>query len=161
MSDSFNIHFFTEKISFQPLYPSILKTWIEKCIRLSKRNLSNLTYIFCSDRYLYKLNKKYLQHNTLTDVITFDYAQGTTLIVADVYISIERVQENANNFKVPFCEELSRVLIHAVLHMVGYNDKTPKEKQQVRNKENEYLSMPLLQKYFSKVALETLDNALH
>ncbi len=155
MSPPFNIHFFTEKNSFQPLLPTVLKTWIEKCVKISKRDLSNLTYIFCSDRYLYKLNKKYLQHNTLTDVITFDYTQGTRMIVADVYISIERVQENANNFKVPFYEELSRVLIHALLHMVGYNDKTPKEKQQMRNKENEYLSRPLLQQYLSKVALET------
>jgi len=98
----------------------------------------NLNIIFCSDNYLLKMNKEYLGHNYFTDVITFDYSEEN-LISGDVFISVDTVKENAKNYEVSFENELFRVIIHGVLHLIGYNDKTDKEQEEMTIKENYYL----------------------
>jgi len=114
------------------------QNWIVKCIEKEDFELGEINYIFCNDDYLHKMNVEFLQHDTLTDIISFDYTIGKE-IAGDIFISIERVKENALEFKVSFEEELKRVLIHGVLHYMNYKDKTEEEKQLMRSKENECL----------------------
>jgi len=114
--------------------------WIANCIKKEGFELGEINYIFCDDAYLYKLNVEFLQHDTLTDIISFDYTMGK-LINGDIYISVERVADNAKDFKVSFEDELHRVIIHGVLHYLGFKDKTDKEKEVMRTKENESLSI--------------------
>ena len=109
--------------------------WIVKCIEKDSFELGEINYIFCDDAYLHKMNVEFLQHDTLTDIISFDYTMGKE-IGGDIFISIERVKENANDFKVTFEQELQRVLIHGVLHYMGYKDKTEEDKQKMRSKED-------------------------
>lgn len=146
-----NICFFTEETTFQIPYPNLITPWIKHCIQSSDKKLVHLNYIFCSDTYLHKLNKTYLQHDYFTDVITFNYANSTDEIEGDAYISIDRVKEHASTFGNTFHQELCRVLIHAVLHLIGYDDKTPEEKHQMRNQESVWLAKPLLKQYLIKV----------
>ena len=114
--------------------------WINNIIRRESCSLGNLNYIFCEDTYLVEINLKYLNHNTLTDIITFDYSDEST-ISGDIFISIDRVRENANEYSVSFDDELKRVMIHGVLHLLGYNDKTEEQKHMMRNKENEMIQL--------------------
>jgi rRNA maturation RNase YbeY len=116
-----------------------ISNWIEETIYTEKKTLGEITYIFCDDEYLLKKNQEYLQHDTLTDIITFDYSEENTLS-ADIFISVERVKENALIFAVPFEKEIKRVIIHGVLHLIGYKDKSEDEAQEMRNKEDFYLS---------------------
>jgi rRNA maturation RNase YbeY len=116
-----------------------LSNWISSVIRSEGFNEGEINYIYCDDDYLLKLNLEFLKHNALTDIISFDYTIGNT-IHGDIYISIERVLDNANKFNVEFLNELSRVMIHGVLHYCGYKDKSSKDKQLMRVKENHYLS---------------------
>lgn len=105
----------------------------------------NINYIFCSDEYILKINKEYLKHHTYTDIITFDLSsKGSNDLIADIYISIERVQENAENFDVKFTKELLRVIIHGALHLCGYKDKTANEKKAFRIRETRWIN------YYSK-----------
>ena len=101
--------------------------------------VGELTYVFCNDQQLLKLNKEFLNHDTLTDIITFDYSLGNE-IHGEIYISTDRVEENAEEFEVSFMNELSRVMVHGILHLCGYKDKSEEEKNQMRNKENHYLA---------------------
>ncbi|MGB0879100.1 MAG: rRNA maturation RNase YbeY [Polaribacter sp.] len=117
-----------------------LEKWIEKIILDNGFELGEINYIFCDDEYLHKLNIEFLKHDTLTDIISFDNTLGK-LISGDIFISVERVEENATKFKVFFEEELHRVIIHGILHYLGFNDKTKEEKIMMRNKENESLSL--------------------
>lgn len=110
--------------------------WITRCITNEGFELGEINYIFCDDAYLHKINVEFLQHDTLTDIISFDYTLGK-LLGGDIFISIERVKDNAKDFKVSFEEELQRVLIHGVLHYMGYKDKSEAEKEKMRIKENE------------------------
>jgi len=100
-----------------------------------------LNCVFCSDKYLVKLNNQYLKHNTLTDILTFDYSTDPESIHGEIYISIQRVKENAARFNESFDEELHRVIIHGVLHLTGYNDKSTTDKALMREKEEAYLSL--------------------
>ena len=111
---------------------------LTRLIKEEKMNLGVINYIFCDDSYLLEKNQIFLKHNTLTDIITFDYSEKKVLN-ADIFISINRVKENAINFVVPFDSELRRVMIHGILHLIGYKDKTDKEKVQMREKEDFYL----------------------
>ncbi|MGC6490821.1 MAG: rRNA maturation RNase YbeY [Flavobacteriales bacterium] len=111
---------------------------LTRLIKEEKMNLGVINYIFCDDSYLLEKNQIFLKHNTLTDIITFDYSEKKVLN-ADIFISIDRVKENAINFVVPFDSELRRVMIHGILHLIGYKDKTDKEKVQMREKEDFYL----------------------
>ena len=117
-----------------------ISNWISSVIASEKRNESEINYVFCDDTYLHKLNVEFLNHDTLTDIISFDYTVGKT-IQGDIFISIERVAENAEKFKVPFQSELSRVLVHGILHYCGYKDKTDSEKKEMRDMENFYLNL--------------------
>lgn len=115
--------------------------WILLVAYLQNKGIEKIEYIFCDDDYLLQLNKKYLSHQTLTDIITFNYNKQKESIVAEIYISIERVKENAVNFKISFEEELHRVIIHGLLHCFGYNDKKNAEQKRMRRKEDEYLKL--------------------
>ncbi len=114
--------------------------WIERIIESEDKELGEISYIFCDDEYLHKINVEYLDHDTLTDIISFDYTEGD-VISGDIFISIERVQDNANDFNVPFETELKRVLAHGVLHYCGYKDKSEADEQLMRAKEEEKMAM--------------------
>lgn len=116
-----------------------LSEWISKAIINEGFNEGEINYIFCDDAYLLKLNVEYLEHDTLTDIISFDYTIGKQ-INGDVYISVERVIDNAKDYEVTFENEMSRVLIHGILHYCGYKDKTEVEEAKMRSKENYYIS---------------------
>ena len=113
--------------------------WLEDAISTENKELGEINYIFCDDQYLLKKNQEYLQHDTFTDIITFDYTEKNRLS-GDIFISIERVKENAITFAVPFETELSRGIIHGVLHLMGYKDKSEEDTETMRSKENFYLS---------------------
>lgn len=118
-----------------------LKKWITAIIyKEGKRKVGNINYIFCDDEYLLDINQKHLQHDTYTDIITFDYSEGM-VVSADIFISIDRVKENAMIFNVSFEDEFLRVLSHGVLHLCGYNDGTEGEKAEMRTKENECIEI--------------------
>lgn len=112
-----------------------LANWIVSCIQNNDFKVGEINYIFCDDAYLHKLNVEFLQHDTYTDVISFDNTLGR-IIGGDIFISVERVKENATTYKSIFDSELQRVIIHGVLHYMGYKDKTEKEKKIMREKEN-------------------------
>lgn len=114
--------------------------WIQTCIEKEGFELGELNYIFCDDAYLHKINVEFLQHDTLTDIISFDYTMGS-LVGGDIFISTERVADNANDFDTTFTNELHRVIIHGVLHYMKYKDKTAEEKEIMRSKENECLEI--------------------
>ena len=114
--------------------------WISRIIESEGFDEGEINYIFCDDEYLHKINVEYLDHDTLTDIISFDYTVGN-LIQGDIFVSIERVKDNANDFKVSFDEELKRVLSHGVLHYCGYKDKSPKDEALMRSKEEEKMQM--------------------
>ena len=136
-----NIHFDSHEIPFEVRSPMTYKSWINQAIITEGYQLEDLGYVFTSDEYLLDLNQKYLNHNTLTDIITFDYSGESASISGEIYISIERVKENANKFGVELIQELSRVMIHGVLHLIGYSDKTSKQKSLMREKEDAYISL--------------------
>jgi len=114
--------------------------WISECIDSENFKEGDINYIFCDDAYLLKLNVEFLDHDTLTDIISFDYSVGKQLH-GDIFISVDRVKDNANNFDVSFDVELRRVIIHGVLHYCGYKDKEDDDKKEMRQKENHYLSL--------------------
>ena len=115
------------------------KKWLNQVISNEAKVEGDITYIFCNDDYLLEKNIRFLNHNTLTDVITFDYCEGNS-VSGDIFISIERVKENSEVFKVDFLTELNRVMVHGLLHLLGYKDKTERESNLMRKKENYYLS---------------------
>ena len=117
-----------------------LSHWISKIILHENHELGDLTYVFCDDEYLHKLNLQFLNHDTLTDIISFDNSLGKQ-IHGEIYISVERVKENAGTYQVAFLEELHRVIIHGVLHFCGYKDKTKKQQETMSCKENEALGL--------------------
>ena len=117
-----------------------LSHWISEIILHENHELGDLTYVFCDDAYLHKLNLQFLNHDTLTDIISFDNSLGKQ-IHGEIYISVERVRENAGTYQVAFLEELHRVIIHGVLHFCGYKDKTKKQQETMSRKENEALDL--------------------
>ncbi len=119
---------------------SVFSNWISNVIESENKKEGEINYIFCNDEYLLEINQQYLDHDTLTDIISFDYSVGNELH-GDIFISIERVLENAEDFKVSFDEELKRVMIHGVLHYCGYKDKTDSDEQLMRAKEDEKMKM--------------------
>lgn len=114
--------------------------WISAVIKEEQFNEGEINYIFCDDDYLLKLNIEFLNHDTLTDIISFDYTMGKQ-INGDIYISIERVKENALDFKTEFITELKRVMVHGVLHYCGYKDKSEEDEAMMRSKENYYIQL--------------------
>ena len=134
------IYFFSEDTSFK--LPDELKTtaWVVNTITKEGMLPGEINYIFCSDVYLHKMNVDHLNHDTFTDIITFNYCEDD-VVNADVFISIDRVKENAETFKCTFEKELNRVMIHGVLHLLGYDDKSEDLKQTMRAKEDFYLNL--------------------
>jgi probable rRNA maturation factor len=118
-----------------------LRKWILAAIKKEKFTLSSLNYIFCSDDHLLSMNISHLHHKTYTDIITFDLSSEKKKITGEIYISIDRVKENAAIYKVPFSTELKRVMIHGVLHLCGYKDKTEKDVKRMRAREDFYLPL--------------------
>lgn len=130
---------FNNETEFKLEDPEPLSKWISEVILEENCKEGEINYIFCSDEYLYKLNMDFLEHDTFTDIISFDYSMGKELH-GDIYISVDRVRENSSDFEVTFDDELSRVMIHGILHYCGYKDKTELEKTIMRAKEDYYLS---------------------
>lgn len=135
------IYFFSEGVKFT--LPDKRKTrgWIKEIILRENKELGNLNFIFCNDSYLNEINIKYLKHDTLTDIITFDLSENPNQISGDIFISIERVKDNSKIFKSSISSELNRVISHGILHLIGYNDKTTKDALIIRQKEDYYLSL--------------------
>lgn len=130
------IYFFIEDIDFQVNEKRKLVKWIRDTAGQHSFIIDNINYIFVSDAYLLDINKKYLNHTTLTDIITFDNSFFNLGLIGDIYISIERVRENALKYKVDFQEELCRVMIHGLLHLCGFKDKTVSDKELMIDAEN-------------------------
>ena len=131
---------FNYETDFELENEALYEDWISRIIESEGFDEGEINYIFCDDEYLHKINVEYLDHDTLTDIISFDYTVGN-LIQGDIFVSVERVQDNANDFKVSFEEELKRVLSHGVLHYCGYKDKSPKDEALMRSKEEEKMQM--------------------
>ena len=119
---------------------SIYKDWIFRIVDSEGFELGEINYIFCDDEYLHKINFEYLNHDTLTDIISFDYSVGN-ILQGDIFISTERVSDNAKDFRVVFDEELKRVMSHGVLHYCGYKDKSTADEAIMRSKEDEKIAM--------------------
>ena len=117
---------------------TILKQWIKTIVENNKKEVGEISYIFCSDEQLLEINKEFLNHDYYTDIITFDYSE-TDVVSGDLFISIERIKDNAKTLKTSYQEELHRVIIHGVLHLLGYKDKTEEESENMRKLEDECL----------------------
>ncbi len=131
---------FNYETDFELDNESQYEDWISRIIESEGFDEGEINYIFCDDEYLHKINVEYLDHDTLTDIISFDYTVGN-LIQGDIFVSIERVRENADDFKVSFDDELRRVLSHGVLHYCGYKDKSEADEVLMRTKEKEKMQM--------------------
>jgi rRNA maturation RNase YbeY len=129
------IGFFSEDTDFLPADQEKLSQWILKVIESEEKTPGAVSFIFCSDEYLLRMNVEHLQHDYYTDIITFDYCEGA-VISGDLFISVDRVRENASELRIPFEDELHRVMVHGVLHLLGYGDKTEAEKLTIRQKED-------------------------
>jgi len=136
-----SINFFTEDTSYTLKNKRAIKAWVATAIAKEGYVLQELNFILCSDEYLLRINQDYLKHDTYTDVITFDNSEELKTIVGDIFISIERIKENASTFKYPVAEELCRVIIHGTLHLLGYKDKGKAAKILMTEKEDQYLSL--------------------
>ena len=134
------IQFFEEDIAYKLKNKIALRQWINETIQAEGFKLKELTYIFCSDEYLLQINQQYLDHDTYTDIITFDNSEKEGVIVGDIFISIERIKENAVKFGITETDELHRVIIHGALHLLGYTDKSVVTKQKMTQKEDFYLN---------------------
>lgn len=135
------IHFFSEDTGYKLKNKLQLKRWIKETIKAEGYRLDELNYILCSDAYLLQINQQYLNHDTYTDIVTFDNSEKPKTITGDIFISVERTQENAQTFKVDADDELHRVIIHGALHLLGYLDKKSADKKLMTEKENEYLAL--------------------
>ena len=135
-----SIRFASQDIDFELLEAEKVKNWISQVIQLRGKRVGNISYLFCDDEYLLGVNQQYLNHDTYTDIITFDYV-AADLISGDIMISIDRVGENASQFEVPFELELRRVIIHGVLHLLGQGDKSDDEATEMRRQEEESLAL--------------------
>ena len=134
------INYQSQDIKFVLKEKRKVSKWINDVIKLHQKKLGNVSYIFCSNQYILELNQQYLNHNYLTDIITFDYCSDNK-VEGDIFISIDTVLDNSHRFKTNFNDELLRVRIHGVLHLVGFSDKTAKQQKQMRVLEDEALSI--------------------
>lgn len=134
------VRFAVQDIDFELPQSEKVKKWIAEVVKRRNKRVGNISYLFCDDDYLIEVNRQYLNHDTYTDIITFDYV-AADLISGDIMISVDRVGENAKNFNVPFETELHRVIIHGVLHLLGQGDKTDAEAAKMRRLEEESLTL--------------------
>ena len=135
------INFFSEKKTFEVSQKDKLRLLLKEVCKQENAQLSFINCVFCSDEYLLQINKKHLKHNFLTDIITFDFSEKKDQIEGDLYISIDRVKENAKKYGDTFKTETIRVVLHGLLHLIGYKDKSEKEKKRMRVLENKYVSL--------------------
>src|SRR3569833_1341462 len=134
------INFFEEDIAYKLKQKTVVRNWVTETIQAEGFKLKELNYIFCSDSYLLQINQQYLDHDTYTDIVTFDNSDITKTITGDIFISIDRICENASKFGVTEANELHRVIIHGALHLLGYKDKSPADKKKMTLKEDFYLN---------------------
>ena len=131
---------FNYLLDFELTEEKELVSWLQFVLDQEDRDLGEVSYIFCNDDYLLDINSKHLKHNTLTDIISFDYSLGK-VVSGDIYISVDRVRENAGINDIAFRDELHRVMAHGILHYIGYKDKSKDDKSEMRSKEDYYLSL--------------------
>lgn len=136
------IQFFQEDILFKLNHPRKTTHWIKRVVALEGYTINQINFVFCSDSYLFSLNKQFLNHSTLTDIITFDHSDEKGVLLGDIFISVERIQDNASKYKIEFDNEIHRVIVHGVLHLMGYKDKSRRDKVIMRKKEDACLSLP-------------------
>jgi probable rRNA maturation factor len=136
-----SIRFFQEDIAFR--LPQIRNTrnWLQEVAASRHKTIADLNYIFTGDAYLHRLNLEYLRHDTFTDILTFDRSEQADCLSGDIYISLDRVRDNAGKFGQPFRDELHRVMVHGLLHLAGLNDGNRSEKEEMRKLENHYLAL--------------------
>lgn len=134
------IQFVNKKTRFNLKEQERIASWVERVVLMYHKFPGDIQYIFCDDTFLAEMNQQYLQHDTLTDIITFNYNSGH-YISGDIFISIDRIKENAATYKTTIEDELHRVMIHGILHLCGLNDKTAKDKKLMQEKENEALEI--------------------
>lgn len=135
-----SIQYFSEDVPVPKLKRRLTSQWIKQVIASEGKRVGDVSFIFCSDSYLLDVNKKYLEHDYFTDIITFDYVEGL-VISGDIFISVDRVNENSVEFKTTVTDELNRILIHGILHLLGYKDKQKKDKLLMTEKEDFYLNV--------------------
>jgi len=135
------IDFHSEAIDFKVINPIKTKRWLKSVIKAEGFELSEINYVFCNDEYLHSINVEYLDHDTLTDIITFDNSEEDELIEGDIFVSIERIIDNAKDFNTTFEQEFKRVIVHGILHLCGYCDKNDENEKQMREKEDYYLRL--------------------
>jgi probable rRNA maturation factor len=135
-----SIHYCNEDVSSPKIQKRKITNWIKETITSEGKIPGEISFIFCSDDYLLEVNKQYLNHDYFTDIITFDYVEND-IISGDIFISCDRVKENASEYKTGFINELSRIIIHGVLHLLGYKDKSEKDKLLMTLKEDIYLEV--------------------
>ena len=133
------INFFNEDIDFRFKDRNKFKVWLRKVAEKEGFRITDLNYIFCSDQYLHKINLEYLNHDTYTDIITFDNSEDETTIEGDIFVSIERVTDNSDTLNTHFEEEIRRVVVHGLLHLCGYDDHSIDDKAEMRRLESDYI----------------------
>lgn len=138
MSSKSKVYFYTDKVTLPLRNRTRIKATLERLFRKERMNLKNLTYIFCSDKRILEINQSFLNHNYYTDIITFDLSEGPH-VVGEIYISVDRVRDNAKILQVPLQNELTRVILHGGLHLCGYDDKTRRQKEEMRKQENHWI----------------------
>ena len=135
-----SIQYFNEDVAFPKIRKRVTTRWIKQVIFIEGKKVGGISFIFCSDEYLLDVNRRYLNHDYYTDIITFDYVEEK-VINGDIFISVDRVKENAHEFETNFNSEMHRILIHGVLHLLGYKDKAKKDKLLMTEKEDFYLKL--------------------
>ncbi len=135
------VEFLARGIAFKLKHQKKITSWLVSIARKEGRAIESLTYIFATDPFVATINQQYLRHNTYTDIITFDYSEPKGPIIGEIYISVPRVRDNSRTYEQPFDQELRRVMVHGLLHILGYGDKTPREKSKMRSKEEACLSL--------------------
>lgn len=135
------IHFFSEDIDFHLKEETPIRNWITTIADSYNYRIEDINYVFCSDEYLLDINKTHLDHDYYTDIITFDNSEETHVLEADIFISVDRVEENSKSIGTGFSQELYRVIIHGLLHLLGFGDKTDSEKKEMREKEDACISL--------------------
>ncbi|OJU38683.1 MAG: rRNA maturation RNase YbeY [Bacteroidales bacterium 45-6] len=130
----------TEGVKLPAIKRRIVSSWIKSVANLHQKTVGDLAYVFCNDQRILEINREYLQHDYYTDIITFDYAEGD-VISGDIFISLDTVKSNSEQFGTPYLEEIHRIIIHGVLHLCGINDKGPGERENMTRLENEALTI--------------------
>lgn len=133
------INFFNEDIDFKLKGKNNFKAWLKKVAEKEGFRINDLNYIFCSDQYLHKINLEYLNHDTYTDIITFDNSEDENAIEGDIFVSIDRIKDNAISLETQFDEEIKRVIVHGLLHLCGYDDHSAEDKSEMRRLESEFI----------------------